>query len=403
MKVMLSSENESFGVVLSGDVCPGGLNGVSVARDLPGVMADVAPFIRGADLRLVQWETPLASVPAPIIKHGPNLNSSDDSVEIVASAGFDIAMLANNHIGDQGPDAVLETIEKLTKRGLATVGAGRDLDSARLPLVREVRGRSVAIFNFAENEFGGARTHHPGSAAQDPLRDLAEVRAAAENYDFVIVTLHGGHERYPFPSPRMVRYCRSLADAGAKLVFNCHTHCPQGYEIRHGTPIVYSPGNFYFPEKTLHDGLWNYGYLVRCGFGDTGAVSLELLPVRFDNDKVSRLSEAENAKFDSYLAKLCAPIRDPERLRHLFESWCTMSGKHYYEVANAALPPGTGWLGQINEPVILKRAMRVRNVFTCESHNDMIKCWFRLVEEQRVAEAAAGFDEIAELQKGFLE
>ena len=131
-------------------------------------MASVRDFIQSADLRLVQWETPTTAVPAPIIKSGPNLNSEEESIEILTAAGFNIAMLANNHIGDHGPNATMESIEKLHKRGLKTVGAGKNLASARTPLIETVKVKTVAVFNFAENEFGSARSNMPGSAPQDP-------------------------------------------------------------------------------------------------------------------------------------------------------------------------------------------------------------------------------------------
>ncbi|MBO4632174.1 MAG: CapA family protein [Lentisphaeria bacterium] len=402
MKVKISGEQEIFSAVVTGDVCPGGLNGKSTTRNFAGVMQKVKDFICSGDLRLVQWETPVADKLAPIIKSGPNLNSEEASIEIVTAAGFNIAMLANNHTGDHGPAVVLETIEKLQKWGLKTVGAGKDLETARTPLIENVKGKTVAVFNFAENEFGGAKADKAGSAPQDPLRDVAEVRAAAGKYDYVIVTLHGGHELNPFPSPRMVQYCRSFADAGAKLVFNCHTHCPEGYEIWNGTPIIYNPGNFYFPKEGRFDGLWRYGYMVRCGFGETGAVALELVPYYFTNEQVLPLDADGNARFEAYMKKLCAPLNDPAALQRYLETWSTVHGKAYYESINCSLPPGTNWLPQINERVILSRAMPIRNIFTCEAHNDMIKCWFRLVEEQRVEEAAARYGEIEELQKGFM-
>ena len=317
------------------------------------------------------------------------------------AGGFNIVMLANNHIGDQGSGAVLETIEKLRKRGLKTIGAGKDLDSARRPLIERVKGKTVAVFNFAENEFGGAQQENPGSAPQNPLQDMADVRAAAEKYDFVIVTLHGGHENDPFPSPRIVQYCRSFADAGAKLVFNCHTHCPQGFENWNGTPIIYSPGNFYFPKEGRGCGLWRYGYMVRCGFGENGATELELAPYFFTNQKVIPLNAEDSARFEAYMKKLCAPLSNPVKLQQLFESWCTRLGKIYFEMAHHSLPQDSAWLDRIADPGIRSKAMHVRNLFTCESHTDLLRCWFRLIEEQRVHSAAGGFSEIEELQKGF--
>lgn len=134
MKISFSRESALFRVVLAGDICPGGFNGQVQTRNYAGVLAGVRDFILGGDLRLVQWETPAAAVPAPIVKAGPNLNSEKESIEILISAGFNIAMMANNHTGDQGPDAVLETIGDLQKRGLKNVGAGKDLESARAPI-----------------------------------------------------------------------------------------------------------------------------------------------------------------------------------------------------------------------------------------------------------------------------
>lgn len=403
MKVKIGNGQEIFSVVLAGDICPGGICEKSFTQDYAGVTASVKSFVESGDLRLVQWETPVTEHLAPIIKCGPNLNSEEASIETITAAGFNIAMLANNHTGDHGPAAAMETIEKLHKHGLKTVGAGKDLISARTPLMENVKGKTVAVFNFAENEFGGAKAGKAGSAPQDPLRDVAEVRAAASKYDFVIVTLHGGHEHNPFPSPRMVQYCRAFADAGAKLVFNCHTHCPEAYENWNGTPIIYSPGNFYFPTNLNLSRLWWFGYLIRCSFGENGAVELELLPYTFDKEKVKVLDADGAAKFEAYMKKLCAPLNDPARLQQYLEAWSTVHGKAHYNLLNVALPPGTDWLAELSEPVIMNRAMRVRNIFTCEAHNDMVKCWLRLVEEQRLDEAAKLYGEIEELQKGFMD
>ena len=403
MKVVFDQAKEVFSVVIGGDICPGGISGCSPAKDFPAVLSKLKDFICSADLRLVQWETPTAAVPAPIVKSGPNLNSEKKTIEIITSAGFNVALLANNHTGDHGPAAVLETIEDLQKCRLKTVGAGKDLETARKPLVQTVNGKTVAIYNFAENEFGGAGPNKPGSASQNAIQDLADVREGAAKYDFVIVTLHGGHETDPYPSPRMVQYCRGLADAGAKLVFNCHTHCPEGYENWKGTPIVYSPGNLFFPKDGREKTFWRYGYMIRCGFGEKEAVGLELVPYTFTNEQVFPLDADGNAKFEAYMKKLCAPISDPVRLKQLFETWTTVAGKNYFAHLSV-LPPGNEWLPQRGDKDILSRAMRIRNLFTCEAHHDLIQTWLRLIEENRLDEAAARYQtDIKDMQKVFVD
>jgi len=278
----------------------------------------------------------------------------------------------------------------LRARGLETVGAGENLEEASRPLFLRAGKSPVALLNFAENEFGSADVGKPGSAPLSPLRNLKKTREAAKNAEFVIVALHGGHEHNPFPSPRLQELCRAFADAGAHLVFNCHTHCPEGVEYYNGTQIVYSPGNFYFPK--YESPLWNTGYLVRCGFDRRGVYELELLPFRFDRERVTPLGEAERPLFARYMERLCAPLKDPARLRKLFEAWSTRYGRSYLAGVLKGIP--ADWEERLADPETVGRLLHLRNLFTCESHHDMIRCYLRLIEEHRVAEAAEAFPEI---------
>lgn len=380
-----------FHVVLGGDVCPGNIGSeLAEAGRAADVMREISGFVRSADIGIVQWETPTVSEERPIPKSGPNLNSSADSVAIVRDAGFGVALLANNHIGDQGEAGVLKTLNLLHSNGLNTVGAGKNIDDATRPLILQAGGRSIALFNFAENEFGTATAEKPGSAPLSPIRNLDQTREAAEHADFVIVTLHGGHEHNPFPSPRLQELCRAFADAGADLVFNCHTHCPEGVEYYNGAQIVYSPGNLYFPSHETP--LWNTGYLVKCGFDRRGVYELELLPYRFDREKVTSLDESERPMFERYLEQLCAPLSDPERLRRLFEAWSTRHGRGYLFSRLRGIPEN--WEDRLDDPDISGWLLGMRNIFTCESHHDMIRCYLRLIEEHRVAEAEGLLAEI---------
>lgn len=374
-----------FRVVLAGDVCPGKEGGELVkASRSAEIMRPVADFIRSADLRFVQWETPTVSKENPIPKSGPNLNSPPETIRIVRDAGFDVALLANNHIGDHGPDGVLETLQCLHQSGMKTVGAGKNLEEANRPLVLSAGGKKILLLNFAENEFGIAGETTPGVAPQSPLRNLKQTREAAEQADFVIVVLHGGHEHNPFPSPRLQELCRAFAEAGAALVFNCHTHCPEGVEFWNGAQIVYSPGNFYFPK--YHSDLWNTGYLTKCSFDRRGVYRLELLPFRFGKEQVTPLDNSGRALFEAYMERLCAPLADAALIRRLFEAWSTDKGRSYLVGTVTGLPEN--WENRLEEEKVVGRLLHLRNLFTCESHCDMVKCYLRLIEEYRLREAA---------------
>ena len=389
-------EGHLFSTVFAGDICPGDILEINSPEKAAGIMKDIKPFLSQGDLNLVQWETPLASKEDPIMKSGPNLNSTPGTEQIIVQAGFHVALLANNHTGDHGPENVMETIRILKKAGLQTVGAGRNLREANSPLELERAGKKIQIFNFAEHEFGIAGPEKAGTAPIDPVSNLQAVRKAAAECDFVIVVLHGGHEYNPFPSPRMIEFYRALADAGASAVFGCHTHCPEAVEFHNGTPIVYSPGNFYFPKIESRMKVWNTGYLTLCRFDSKGIYEMELLPTRFDRDHVSPLNEEGKKLFFKYMEKLRAPLNDPEKIRALFENWSMKIGYNYLKGSLGCVPEK--WYETYTAHDTAASMMHLRNLFTCEAHQDIIRTLLCLIEEGRTEEARGLIDEIEAFQ-----
>lgn len=385
-----------FRMVIAGDVCPcrEGEKIVAEGRSA-GLFAKVAPFLNEADLRVVQWETPLCEPENPIPKSGPNLYALPSSAELAAAGGFEVALLANNHTGDYGPEMLLQTIDVLNRRGIRTVGAGANLEEAEKPLTLTAGGEKIAIFNFCEHEFGTAQENMPGSAPQLPLRNLRAVAEAARSADRVVAALHGGHEYNPFPSPRIQELCRAFADAGASFVFNCHAHCPEGVEYRNGTPIVYCPGNFYFPIMD-EGGLWWFGYLPKALFDRRGVYALEILPYAFDAEQIVPLEGETRISFFRYLETLSEPLDDPARMKRLFEAWSSRHGFGYLARSLAHIPPG--WEEHPSDRAVAKAMLGLRNLFSCEAHNDIVRCFLCLQEENRIDEAAKLFPYMEKLQ-----
>lgn len=385
-----------FRMVIAGDVCPcrEGEKIVAEGRSA-GLFAKVAPFLNEADLRVVQWETPLCEPENPIPKSGPNLYALPSSAELAAAGGFEVALLANNHTGDYGPEMLLQTIDVLNRCGIRTVGAGANLEEAEKPLTLTVGGEKIAIFNFCEHEFGTAQENMPGSAPQLPLRNLRAVAEAARSANRVVAALHGGHEYNPFPSPRIQELCRAFADAGASFVFNCHAHCPEGVEYRNGTPIVYCPGNFYFPLMD-EGGLWRFGYLPKALFDQRGVYALEILPYAFDAEQIVPLEGETRISFFRYLETLSEPLGDPARMKRLFEAWSSRHGFGYLARSLAHIPPG--WEEHPSDRAVAKAMLGLRNLFSCEAHNDIVRCFLCLQEENRIDEAAKLFPYMEKLQ-----
>ncbi|MPN24825.1 hypothetical protein SDC9_172230 [bioreactor metagenome] len=52
------------------------------------------------------------------------------------------------------------------------------------------------------------------------------------------------------------------------------------------------------------------------------------------------------------------------------------------------------WETRLDDPECVGQLLGLRNLFCCESHHDMIRCYLRLIEERRVEEAAKLLPEI---------
>ncbi len=91
-----------------------------------GILDEMLPYFRSVDHKIVNLETPLADKEKhkPICKSGPNLICDRKFADFLTLYGFDAVTLANNHIGDYGESAVLETLDILDSRNVLHAGAG---------------------------------------------------------------------------------------------------------------------------------------------------------------------------------------------------------------------------------------------------------------------------------------
>ena len=97
-----------------------------------------------ADLRIANCERQYSDRQAATsrTKHGCQPSSM---AAIFPEFGFDVLTLANNHMMDAGPQALLDTREILERMGIAVTGAGRDLAQAREAAVIERNGVRIGF------------------------------------------------------------------------------------------------------------------------------------------------------------------------------------------------------------------------------------------------------------------
>ncbi len=391
---------ENYSVLFAGDICPraAGLDALMEGK-VADVFKEVKPVFDSADLRVVQWETTVTDSETPIDKTGPNLKVPQKCTEIISHLKVDVALLANNHIGDFGPDAALETIANLENAGAKTVGAGKNMADAAKALELSCGNIRISIINYAENEYGGAREDRAGVATLAIFKILDQIRAEKAKGNLVFVALHGGHETNPFPSPRMVEMFRAFIDAGADLLWNCHTHCPEGIELWNGKPIVYCPGNFFFPSSRPEWALptWFGGYLVKFKFDAQGVYGMEVIPYQQVQTSIELLEGEREEKFFSYMETLSEPLNDPAALQHWFDIWCSGSGLAHLRGLGAVKQET--WEPNWRNRDVVKNHLGVRNINTCESHHDMVKRTLILIERYEISDLKEEKEKVLELQK----
>ena len=395
-KTWREAGKKTFSVVIGGDVCPREQNCDYVAEHAAEIVQAVKPAFKPEALKILQWECAVTEGGEPIVKSGPNLRCPEKVLNVMSELDIDVALLANNHTGDYGPSEVFTTIDNIERRNMKTVGAGANSADAAKPLFIEKNGVRLAILNICENEFGGARKNAAGVNTLDPFANIDQIKMAKTQADVVLVTLHGGHEHNPYPSERMVRLFRAFAEAGADAVWNCHTHCPEGFEVWNGVPIIYSPGNFYFPARATSIPTWKLGYITEFLFDENGVYGYQLVPYGFTNEKMFLLEGKTLEDAENYLIELCKPLSDMDELRSLFDSWCTGAGVSYMGIINAASsdPYPPEW----DDPEVKAKWIGVRNALVCESHVYLLRHLCVLIEQGRFNEARAGFDRIEKMR-----
>lgn len=210
---------------------------------------------------------------------------AEPGVVPVLARHFAAVSLANNHSGDYGPAALVETMTLLGASGIAFFGAGRDLRAAHRPLLVERRGVRIALLGYDEFlprrfEAGSASPGVAWSEDEDVVADIRGARAAGA--DIVIPFMHWGWEYEPRPSARQRELAHRMLDAGADAVVGSHPHVTQIAEFYRGKPIVYSLGNFVFDGFDAPEA--RTGWLLELELGKGGVTRFRTEVARIDDE-----------------------------------------------------------------------------------------------------------------------
>ena len=203
------------------------------------------------DLTIVNLECPVSTRGTAVDK-AFTFRCDPAALPAAQAAGVDVANLANNHVRDFGPEALLDSIRHTREAGIAPVGVGSDLGAATAPALVDRGGWRIAVLGF-----GGvvptpewlATTRSPGLASGDDLDVMVEaVRAADALADLVFVTIHWGMELDTAPRPDDIRAAEAMIEAGADGIFGHHQHRLGPLGVHRDRPIAWGLGNFVWPR-----------------------------------------------------------------------------------------------------------------------------------------------------------
>jgi len=243
-------------------------------------LSQVREYVRGADISLIDLESPLLKTGCPIIREGFTFCGQAGFADALVDAGVDVVNLPNNHIGNFGLDGIAQTERVLDERGLAWDGFG-----------------TVATKKVHDVTFGFMGWNAVG-APVDRTKIAHDVAEAKKHVDVLVVSMHWGKEYVATPSsaagiapddPRELG--RLLVDAGADLVIGNHPHWAQGVEMYRDKLITYAHGNFMFDQNWSQE--TQEGVVGEYTFYDHVLVGVHFQPIQIGKNFGPSLLDAD--------------------------------------------------------------------------------------------------------------
>ena len=337
---------------------------------------DLRRILEESDYRIFNLEVPLCTNKTPIVKYGPNLMASTDSVALFKALKIDLFTLGNNHIMDQGEDGLKSTMKTLSEAKISFVGAGKSKIDASKSFIVERNEFKLGIYACAEHEFSCADYNKAGANPYDPLETYEQIYDLKEHCNYVIVLYHGGQEHYRYPSPDLQKICRKFIDKGADLVVCQHSHCIGCEEKYNNGTIVYGQGNFLFDRSDIDE--WKTSLLIAV---ENGNVSY--IPLKKQDDKVRLASKIESEQILQGFMKRSLEIKNKEKVNTNYNQFTSeLIYDYLWTLSGAGKSILLRFINRMSGYKFCKKyldkkynqasILAILNYFECEAHREVI-------------------------------
>lgn len=366
-------------ILICGDFCPQDrVSNLINKKKYNNVFENTTDIIKKSDIAIVNLECPVVDREnyKTISKAGPNLKGNNEMIKALKFAGFNVVTLANNHILDYGNKGIKKTLESLNDNKILYVGAGANLAQAQEPLIINCNEIRFCIMNICESEFSIASNKDSGANPIDLIKLYSQITKIKQDVDYKILIVHGGHEHYQLPSPRMKKLYRHFIDIGFDIVVNHHQHCYSGFEKYKDKYIFYGLGNYSFDRVSERNSIWNEGFMLELIFSNK-CIDYKMHPyIQADNQPGIILMDVVKEKnFVENINRLNSIISNDDLLEEEFVKWIKKNKSKYESYLS---PYGNRYLRFLSRLGLLPK-MLTRNrknvlldMIQCESHNDII-------------------------------
>lgn len=169
-----------------------------------------------------------------------------------------VLSIANNHIADQGPEGLADSVERIEKHGAVAVGARLTADADPTRVV-ERNGLSIGVVGWSHWLNSGHRLGEYPNIFRTEHVEAHDWASARDAVDLLVGFPHWEYEFRHFPHAATRERAKTLASNGFDLIVGHHPHVLMPLE-RHGDGLcAYSLGNLDGPA------LKRVGWPVRLG------------------------------------------------------------------------------------------------------------------------------------------
>ena len=312
-------------LIIGGDFCP-----ENRAEDR--LIAEDEIFDKGyrelwdaVDFRILNLEGPITHSTQRIKKVGRHIRFNPEILQGIKKMGVDCFSLANNHIMDFGAEGFKDTIKYLEGIDIGYFGCSTNKYN-----ILEKEGIKVAMLSFSNNEFSD-QSDYDGTGAYgidiiNLMKTIFEANQVTKN---IVVILHTGLSKFPFPSPKQRELCHFLIDNGVSAVLCQHSHTIGSYEHYGNGFISYGQGSFVF-DLIRNNSIWNEGYSLSLTFQNR-QMKVDIIPHKqFDNTlNVRLLTNKEMSLFHDKMDEYNKVISSTSLLEERWLTYLDNNEKYY--------------------------------------------------------------------------